>query len=145
MATRSQARDAVVALLYAYDAGNDRVLDFATDFLEERKIRHKQRDFALNLLRGILEHLSFLDSEIRKYLKDWDFSRLGGIERAVLRLGSYELFFTSTHSPIIINEAVELTKNYVEHPAPSFINGILDSMGCHRRDGLDSSLLGSNL
>ena len=57
MATRTQARNAVLGILYAYELGNHASIEDATQILEEKKIRHKQQDFALGLLNGVLANL----------------------------------------------------------------------------------------
>lgn len=128
MATRSQAREVVAGLLYAYDSGNIAIREFAQGILEEKKIRNKQQSFALELLDGVLKNLENLDIAIKPHLKDWDFERLGGMERAILRLGAYEIKYTSTDSPVVINEAIELGKTYGGDNAPKFINGVLDAL-----------------
>lgn len=128
MATRSQAREVVIGLLYAYDSGNQDIINLAREILEEKKIRHKQQDFAINLFEGIISHLNEIDGTIGKHLKDWGFHKLGGMERAILRLGAYELLFTQTDGPVVINEAIELAKSYTEEMGPKLINGILDSI-----------------
>ncbi|PAF53644.1 N utilization substance protein B [Helicobacter sp. 13S00482-2] len=128
MATRTQAREAVAGLLYAYDSGNTSIRDFAQNILGEKKIKNKQQDFALTLFDGVIANIQELDNLIKTHLKDWDFERLGGMERAILRLGAYEIKFTPTDSPVIINEAVELGKMYGGDNAPKFINGVLDSL-----------------
>lgn len=128
MATRTQARESVAGLLYAYDSGNVNIRDFAQSILEEKKIKNKQQDFALSLFDGVVANIDELDILIKAHLKDWDFERLGGMERAILRLGAYEIKFTPTDSPVIINEAVELGKIYGGDNAPKFINGVLDSL-----------------
>jgi len=128
MATRHQARMAVVSLLYAYDLGNQSILDFSDEILEEKKIRNKQRDFALDLFKGVVEHLAPVDEAIDKHLKDWDFDRLGSIERATLRLGAYEIMFGELDSAVIINEAIEVTKAFGSEQSPKFINGVLDAI-----------------
>ncbi|PAF52835.1 transcription antitermination factor NusB [Helicobacter sp. 13S00477-4] len=128
MATRTQAREAVTGLLYAYDSGNTKIDNFAKSLLEEKKIKNKQQEFALELFKGVLDHLDELDELIKAHLKDWDFGRLGGMERAILRLGAFEIRFTQTDSPVIINEAVELGKIYGGDNAPKFINGVLDAL-----------------
>ena len=129
MATRTQAREAVVGMLYAYDVGNENIIALAPTLLEEKKIKNKQQAFAMELLKGVIENLNILDSKIQPHLKEWELSRLGGIERAVLRLGTYEILFTHTDTPVVINEAVELGKIYGgEDNAPRFINGVLDSI-----------------
>ncbi|PAF47494.1 N utilization substance protein B [Helicobacter sp. 12S02634-8] len=128
MATRTQAREAIIGLLYAYDSGNTEIKSFAKSILEEKKIKNKQQEFALGLFDGVLDHLKALDDALKEHLKDWDFERLGGMERAILRLGAYEILYTATDAPVIINEAVELGKAYGGDNAPKFINGVLDAL-----------------
>ena len=128
MATRHQARMAVVSLLYAYDLGNQSIADFSDEILEEKKIRNKQRDFALDLFKGVTEKLTQIDEAIVKYLKDWDFDRLGSIERATLRLGAFEIMFGELDSAVIINEAIEVAKAFGSEQSPKFINGVLDAI-----------------
>ncbi|MCE3047539.1 transcription antitermination factor NusB [Helicobacter kayseriensis] len=128
MATRTQAREAVISLLYAYDSGNQEIHKSAVEILLEKKIKNKQQEFALSLFEGTISHLPQIDSKISKHLKEWDFERIGGMERAILRLGVYEICFTPTDAPIIINEAIELAKIYGSDHAPKFINGVLDSI-----------------
>ena len=128
MATRHQARMAVVSLLYAYDLGNQSIADFSDEILEEKKIRNKQRDFALDLFKGVTDHLTEVDEAIVKHLKDWDFDRLGSIERATLRLGGYEIMYGELDSAVIINEAIEVAKAFGSEQSPKFINGVLDAI-----------------
>ena len=128
MATRHQARMAVVSLLYAYDLGNGNITDFSDEILEEKKIRNKQRDFALTLFDGVMENLPRVDKAIIKHLKDWEFERLGSIERATMRLGAYEILFSELDSAVVINEAVEVAKAFATEQSPKFINGVLDSI-----------------
>ena len=119
---------AVVSLLYAYDLGNQTIADFSDEILEEKKIRNKQRDFALDLFKGVIDHLGAIDEAVAKHLKDWDFDRLGSIERATLRLGAYEIMFGDLDSAVVINEAIEITKAFGSEQSPKFINGVLDAI-----------------
>jgi len=128
MATRHHARMAVVSLLYAYDLGNGAIADFTDEILEEKKIRNKQKDFALTLFHGVMEHLETIDAAIVRHLKEWDFERLGSIERATLRLGAYEALYTDLDSAVVINEAIEVAKAFGTEQSPKFINGVLDAV-----------------
>jgi len=128
MATRHHARMAVVSLLYAYDLGNGNIAEHTAEILEEKKIRNKQKDFALGLYEGVLENIEKCDESIIKHLKDWDFERLGSIERATLRLASYEIIFGELDSAVVINEAIEITKAFGTEQSPKFINGVLDAI-----------------
>jgi N utilization substance protein B len=129
MATRHQARTAVVGLLYAYDLGNDKIADFADEILEEDKIRNKQREFSHTLFKGTIDNLEKLDDEIQKHLNEWDYDGIGKVEKAILRLGAYEILIAGTDKAIIINEAVELAKKLADDKSPKFINGVLDALG----------------
>lgn len=128
MATRHQARSAVVGLLYAYDVGNEAINDFFDDILEEQKIRNKQRDFSRDLFVGVITNLNTIDSELSKHLDSWNMNSIGKIEKAIMRLGAYEILIAKTDKAIIINEAVELAKELADDKSPQFINGVLDSL-----------------
>ena len=129
MATRHQARSAVVGLLYAFDLGNEGIAKFFDDILEEGKIRNKQRVFSKELFEGTLENMEMIDIEIQRHLKEWDYSNIGKVEKSIIRLGAYEILVVKTDRAIIINEAVELAKELADEKSPQFINGVLDAIG----------------
>jgi len=134
MATRHQARTAVVGLLYAYDLGNENIAKFSDEILEEDKIRNKQREFSYTLFNGTVENLEMLDKEIDEHMTEWDYSSIGKVEKAILRLGAYEILVAKTDKAIIINEAVELAKKLADDKSPKFINGVLDALGEKKKD-----------
>ena len=129
MATRHQARAAVVGLLYAFDLGNENIANFSDEILEEGKIRNKQREFSNSLFAGTVENLEMLDKEIEEHLTDWDYNSIGKVEKAIMRLGAYEILIAKTDKAIIINEAVELAKTLADEKSPKFINAVLDALG----------------
>ena len=128
MATRHQARTAVVGLLYAYDLGNTDIGKFSAEILEEGKIRNKQKEFSDTLFQGTIENLEMLDENIKEHLKEWDYDGIGKVEKAIMRLGAYEILVAKTDKAIIINEAVELAKELADEKSPQFINGVLDAL-----------------
>ena len=128
MATRHQARTAVVGLLYAYDLGNENIGKFSDEILEEGKIRNKQKEFSDILFQGTIENLEMLDAKIQENLKGWDYDAIGKVEKAIMRLGAYEILVAKTDKAIIINEAVELAKTLADEKSPQFINGVLDAL-----------------
>lgn len=129
MATRHQARSAVIGLLYAYDLGNENIAKFSDEILEESKIRNKQRTFSNELFQGTIENLPQLDEAVMSHLKEWDYKTIGKVEKAIMRLGAYEILIAGTDRAIIINEAVELAKELADEKSPKFINGVLDAIG----------------
>ncbi len=128
MATRTQARESIVGLLYAYDLGNTEIAKFSDIVLEDKKIRNKQKDFAMNLFEGTLENLEVIDKNLSEHLQKRDIKEVGAVEKAILRLSIYEIVFTKLDKAIVINEAIELAKKLASDNAPKFINGLLDSI-----------------
>lgn len=128
MATRTDARVAVISILFAHDSGNEQALDNRDGLYEEKKIRNKQREFANALLDGVLNNLEAIDTLIESLLQEWDYDRVGKVEKAILRLGAYELLYTDTDRPVIMNEAINIAKELCADESPKFINGLLDKI-----------------
>ncbi len=127
MATRHQVRQSVISLLYALEM-NEKNENFINEFLDEKKIRNEQKNFTLSLYQGISQNISNIDENLNFHLNENEIAKLGHIERAILRLGAYEILFTDTPSAIVINEAIELAKELANDNSPKFINGVLDSL-----------------
>ncbi|EFC32125.1 transcription antitermination factor NusB [Campylobacter jejuni] len=127
MATRHQVRQSVISLLYAFELNSQNDV-FIDEILDEKKIRNEQKNFTLNLYHGILDNLSNIDETLNSFLNDNQITALGHVERAILRLGAYELLFSDTPSAIVINEAIELAKELANDNSPKFINGVLDAL-----------------
>ncbi|MBS9782296.1 MAG: transcription antitermination factor NusB [Arcobacter sp.] len=128
MATRTQARESVIGLLYAYDLGNEGIVKFVDELLEDKKIRNKQREFALSLFNGVIENLEDIDKEIVSHLKQGVLADIGSVEKSILRLAVYEIVFTDSPKAVVINEAIELSKRLASDGAPKFVNGLLDKV-----------------
>lgn len=127
MATRHQARSAVVSLLYAQEMGSE-MNEFKDEFLEEKKIRNEQKNFSLGLFDGVNANLEAIDERLNERLNEHKLAEIGAIERAILRLGAYELLFSDTDKAVIINECVNLAKELASDTAPKFINGVLENL-----------------
>lgn len=125
MATRHHARAAVISLLYAKEIGGE-TDGFVEEFLEERRIRNEQKNWTLALLRGVEANLGAIDAAINEHLSEYKLSELAAVERAILRLGTYELKFSDTDPIVVINEAVESTKELGS--SPKLVNGVLDAL-----------------
>ncbi len=128
MATRTQARESVIGLLYAYDLGNEGIVKFVDEILEDKKIRNKQKEFALDLFNGVIENIERIDVDIIAHLNQGGIKDIGSVEKSILRLAIYEILFKDLDKPIIINEAIELSKRLASDGAPKFINGVLDKV-----------------
>lgn len=89
--------------------------------------------FARQLVVGVLENLERVDDAIAAASSNWRLEEIGKVERAVLRLGTYELLFLSdTPLSVAIDEAVELAKAYAGEEAGRFVNGVLGRIASER-------------
>jgi transcription antitermination protein NusB len=128
LATRTQARESVIGLLYAYDLGNEGIVKFVDEILEDKKIRNQQKEFALKLFNGTIENIENIDNEIKAHLNQGTLDDIGSVEKSILRLAVYEILFESLQKAIVINEAIELSKRLASDGAPKFVNGLLDKI-----------------
>ena len=74
---------------------------------------------------NIYSNLQQIDALIEKNLRDWTLARLNKVDLAILRIAVYEITFTDTPPIIVINEAVEIAKEFSSDEGPVFINGLL--------------------
>lgn len=128
MATRMHARRATVELLYAYDMGNDSAISQAPSYFDSKNIRNRQQKFGISLLKGVVAHVCSIDLLLKAFIEDWDPDRIGKIEKAVLRLATYEICYTETDNALAINEALELCRSYGIKEAVKFVNSVLDKI-----------------
>ncbi|MDO4712464.1 MAG: transcription antitermination factor NusB [Candidatus Saccharibacteria bacterium] len=82
--------------------------------------------FVEALVAGVVEHQSELDELLTPLAPEWPLDRIARIDRAVLRLGMYELRYSPSVPPkVVINEAVELAKAFGSDNSGKFVNGVL--------------------
>ena len=85
------------------------------------------RLFAEPLIRGVIEHREDLDGKLRQYTRNWDLKRMAVVDRNVMRLAVYELFYRDDIPPVVtLNEAIEIAKRFSTRDSGRFVNGILD-------------------
>lgn len=127
MATRRNAREWAVQLLFQLEANPEDPDKVFPGFWAERKPSARNRQFAEDLVRGTVANLDGIDGRIRKYARNWDIRRMGAVDRNVMRLAVYEMLHRLDIPPVVsINEAVEIAKTYGEDKSGQFVNGILD-------------------
>tara|TARA_B100000029_G_scaffold425712_1_gene434245 strand:+ start:4006 stop:4515 length:510 start_codon:yes stop_codon:yes gene_type:complete len=87
------------------------------------------RLFGETLINGVLDRVEELDSIISKEVKNWDIDRIAKVDRSILRLAIYEMFYREDIPPVVtINEAIDIAKKFSTEKSGSFVNGILDKI-----------------
>ncbi len=92
--------------------------------------------FSTALVKGVREHLIEIDGSIAAASEHWEISRMGTVDRTILRIGVFELLFLPDNPvAVIINEAVEIAHKYSSNECGSFVNGVLDHVAREARGG----------
>ena len=87
------------------------------------------KDQPNHLVAGMLPSLQTLDSAIKQAAPEWPVDKIAKIDLAILRLATYELLIQKTEPPkVVIDEAVELAKEFGNENSPKFINGVLGTI-----------------
>lgn len=131
MSNRHLARAIVLQSLYEWDfheCASDPV-EIAKRNLEEFAPSFDEKDFALNLTKGVMEKKEDIDTTITQFAPDWPLPKITVVDRNVLRIGTYEL----KHDPqipskVAINEAIELAKTFGGESSGKFVNGVLGAI-----------------
>jgi len=128
MSKRSKARQVAVQMLFQTDLNPDVSGRIIREMIAERLSDQDIQDFCWTLFAGTMEHRPHLDERIQKVAENWKLNRMAATDRAVLRLGAFELTQTATPVGVVIDEAVELAKKFGSRQSPQFVNGILDRL-----------------
>ncbi|MCI7567947.1 MAG: transcription antitermination factor NusB [Desulfovibrio sp.] len=95
-----------------------------------------EEGFAWELVHGVWLRNADLDELIGRFSRNWRVDRLGRVERTLLRLALYEMLYRQdVPAKVAINEALELTRQFGEDNAVSFVNGVLDAAARALEDG----------
>ncbi len=133
MARRSKSRQVAVQMLYQVDLNPDTELSSIREMISDRISDPQLVEFSWSLFAGVMEHRAELDEKIQVVAQKWQLSRMAATDRAVLRLGAYELLKTDTPLRVVIDEAIQVAKKFGDSESPKFVNGILDQIAPEKR------------
>ena len=125
---RRQNRTAAFRFLYQWEINpSDDVASELNDFLERLEKKDGYFSYAIELVDGILEKLEEIDALINELVANWEFSRIAKTDLAILRLGIYEILYRIDVPPVVvIDEALEISKDFSSDNSRKFLNGVLD-------------------
>lgn len=128
LAARSRARRRALQALYAWQIGGSRMHAVIEQFRHEQDMEVADLEYFEDLLNGIERHVAAIDEAIKPYV-DREVEQIDPIERAALRLATYELKYRpDVPYRVIINEAIEVTKRFGADHGHSYVNGVLDKL-----------------
>jgi transcription antitermination factor NusB len=128
MGIRRRVREYTLKMLYAMDITGYSPNEVFVGFYAIQDLNINAFQHAKTLVCGIHEHLEEIDIALSRFAENWKIHRMAVVDRNLLRLGIYELIFLKeVPFPIIINEALEIVKEFSDQDGTQFMNGILDA------------------
>ncbi|MGB6547050.1 MAG: transcription antitermination factor NusB [Candidatus Acidiferrales bacterium] len=128
MSLRSKSREFALQMLFQWEMGRQEPAALEVAFWKGARAEPETRTFANQLFEGTAAEAVRLDVLIESHADNWRVGRMSTIDRAILRLASYELTRTSTPAKVVMDEAIELAKRFSGDEAAPFVNGVLDAI-----------------
>ncbi|HLR19689.1 MAG TPA: transcription antitermination factor NusB [Staphylococcus sp.] len=126
--SRKESRTQAFQTLFQLEMKNSELtIEEAITFIKD-EYPDLEFEFINWLVTGVKDHETVLDEKIQANLKDWTLERLLKTDRIILRMSTFELLHSSTPQKVIINEAVELAKQFSDDDHYKFINGVLSNI-----------------
>ena len=135
MSYRRQSRELVLQFLYGFDLNRTDLERALQVFPGWGRANSEVDKFARELMVGTVTHLEEMDKLISGHTPNWNMDRIALVDKCILRLALYELYFRDDIPPLAtINEAIEIAKKFSTDRSGSFINGILDKINKEREE-----------
>ncbi len=129
MSARSKARKRALDILFQADVRGD---DIAVILAAEAKraagepARQASWLYAREIVDGVIDNREAIDEQITTFAKDWSLARMPAVDRAVLRIGAWEILYNDeVPTAVAIDEAVELVKEFSSDESGPFVHGVL--------------------
>lgn len=126
MAARSKARKRALDLLFEADQRDVPARQLLDDRLANPVTQHPLSSLTSDLVRGVEERRDAIDEVIQTYSQGWQLDRMPAVDRAILRLGVYEVVWSDeVPDAVAISEWVRLATELSTDDSPKFVNGLL--------------------
>ena len=131
-----RARAAALQMLYQWEVGrvsaHEAIVTYWPSREDDEELPEALREFANALVTGTIRQIAEIDALLAAHAQNWRVERMAVLDRLVLRLAVYEMLTSpETPSGVVINEALELAREYTGDEAVGFVNGILDAIRKH--------------
>lgn len=129
MSARSKARKRALDILFQADVRGDEVavvLAAEAKRAANEPAREASWLYAREIVDGVIDNREAIDEQITTFAKDWSLARMPAVDRAVLRIGVWEILYNDeVPAAVAIDEAVELAKEFSTDDSGSFVHGVL--------------------
>jgi N utilization substance protein B len=126
MGARSKARKRALDILFEADQRGLDPIRLMADRLARGNEGAILPEYSITLVEGVVEQSERIDEMLATYSHGWTVERMPAVDRAVLRLGTWELLYNDdVPDAVAIDEAVELARSLSTDDSPGFVNGLL--------------------
>jgi transcription antitermination protein NusB len=125
VAARTKARKRALDLLFEAEQRHVNALDLLRERLAAPVTEAPLSAYTVALVEGVVGHWTDIDDAITTYAQGWALERMPAVDRAILRIGAYEVLYGEVPEPVAISEAVALARELSTDDSPKFVNGVL--------------------
>jgi transcription antitermination protein NusB len=129
MSARTKARKRALDILFQADVRGDEpaaILAAEAKRAASEPSREASWLYAREIVDGVIDNRDAIDEQITTFAKDWSLARMPAVDRAVLRIGVWEILYNDeVPAAVAIDEAVELAKEFSTDESGSFVHGVL--------------------
>jgi len=136
---RHRARQIALQILYEVDIASHPVGTALTNRLQtlDPPLPSSLKHFVQQICEGVTHMRERLDQVIGRFAPEWPVEQIAAIDRNILRMALWEMNFLDTPTKVVINEAVELAKEFGSDTSPRFVNGVLGAATRNKKEMLD--------
>jgi N utilization substance protein B len=125
---KRKSRELAMQVLFSWDVKGDRDAGMAQQMLDDADNQPGVRNRAMRMADAAWLIRQATDQWVIRLAPQWPTNRQPGVDRALLRLAVWELTNTDTPPKVVIDEAIEMAKQFSTEQSPAFINGVLDAV-----------------
>ncbi|MFT9282896.1 transcription antitermination factor NusB [Bifidobacterium fermentum] len=134
---RSTARKRALNTLYEADEKGQDIPSLLAERILRPGAQTPLPDYAIDLVRGVSDHLRLIDITLDEHSTGWKLSRMAVVDRNILRIAAWEIIYNpDVPERVAIDEALSLAKTLSDSDAPPFIHGLLSAVAVDREQAL---------
>ena len=128
MLNKRKARELAMQVLFVWDTNGSPDSEFARQIVTDGVADLPVRELALQWASGAWEQRTISDARVERLAPQWPVYRQPGVDRNLIRLAVWELTNTDTPPKVVLDEAIEMAKEFSTEQSAAFVNGVLDAV-----------------
>ena len=128
MLKKRKTRELAMQVVYLWDVHGSQDLEQARQILNEGTDDADVRQASMDMAAGAWTMREVIDKWVERLAPQWPTRRQPAVDRSLIRIAVWELTSADTPPKVVIDEAIELAKQFSTEQSPSFVNGVLDAV-----------------